>query len=493
MIRDSVGHAGFPSRPRELPLDWGRIARAFDRFVTDPANRVMFVDGQGHSAFTAFLEGQTGPNADHELVSYGPIVLGKHLLGDDVTVLLPTLAGYFDETRGISVNTPGEDRIEMWYLMYVNALAAHITRGTLSHDAAAMYRWRQSVDTLRAMARSIDYDFNVQGYDFGTRSPWTRKDIYRQPDAVGGYAYLMLLAYEAWGDPGYLDESRKAIELYLAFEQNPWYEVPSGAMAALAAARLHALGHNTNVQRALDYVLDPAAGMVVGTWGGREAHGLYRGWRFSQPESAYSMESLVPLPYLLPIARYDVRFAREIAQYALHVSANARLFYSEFMKGSESRGDLSPVVTYERVYASYEGHSPYAAGDCPGHKSIYGGGYALHWGALVRPTDDPYILQLDVARPDFLARHTYRTYLYSNPWQSARTVHLDVGHEPVDLYDLTLHCTIARKAQGRVPIDLDAECARVISLVPPGSTPVREHGRLAIDGIIVDYRPDDGA
>ncbi|MHB1319674.1 MAG: hypothetical protein ACYCYF_13745 [Anaerolineae bacterium] len=493
MTLGSIGLTNVPSRPQEAPIDWGQMANAFDRFVMDPANGVIFEDGQGHRAFTAFLEGRTGPDANHELVSYGPITLGKYLLGHDVTTLLPTLAGYFNETIGVTMNTPRETRIEMWYLMYANSLAAHITRRALGSDAAARARLRRSVDTLQAMARTIDYDFNHQGYDFATRSAWTRKDIYRQPDAVGGYAYLMLLAHEMLGDPGYLEEARRALSLYLAFEANPWYEVPSGAMAALAAARLHALGFEANVARAIDYVLDPAAGMVVGSWGGREAHGLFRGWRHSQPESAYSMESLVVLPYLLPIVRYDVRFARTIAKYALHVAANARLFYSDFMRGSESRGDLSPAVPYERVYESYEGHSPYAAGDCPGHKSIYGGGYALSWGALARPTDDPYILQLDVARSDFLAQRPYPTYLYANPWETPRTVHLDVGSAPVSLYDLALHAIVAERVVGRVPIELHADSARVIALVPPGGKQVRERGRLAIDGVVVDYRAAGGA
>ncbi len=341
METDLAGLMDVPARPQEQPLDWGRMARDFDRFVMDPANGVTFADEHGRQAFTAFLEGQTGPEAKHELVSYGPITLGKQILGDDVTALLPSLSGYFNETTGVYMNGAGQDRTEMWYLMYANSLAAHITRCALSHDAAAMQRWRRSVDALRTMAQSIDYDFDAQGYDFTARRSWTRKDIYRQPDAVGGYGYLMLLAYETWADPGYLEEALRALQHYLAFERNPWYEVPSGAMAAVAAARLHARGYDVDVRRALAYVFDPAAGMVVGTWGDREVNGLFRGWRYSEPESAYSMESLMPLPYILPIARYDVRFARQIAKYALHVAANARLFYSDFCAAAESRGDLS--------------------------------------------------------------------------------------------------------------------------------------------------------
>ena len=37
---------------------------------------------------------------------------------------------------------------------------------------------------------------------------WTNKDIYRQPDAIGGYAYVMLISYELLGDPVYLEEAK---------------------------------------------------------------------------------------------------------------------------------------------------------------------------------------------------------------------------------------------------------------------------------------------
>ena len=81
-------------------------------------------------------------------------------------------------------------------------------------------------------------------------------------DAIGGYAYLMLLAYEMYGDAVFLDESRTALTKYLSFADNPWYEVPDGSLAVVAAARLSALGDNADAARALALLLDPAAALV---------------------------------------------------------------------------------------------------------------------------------------------------------------------------------------------------------------------------------------
>ena len=88
---------------------------------------------------------------------------------------------------------------EYWYLMNVNALADGIVRSHLSHDPVWAGRVRKSADRLIELAHEIGYKFNDQGYRFNTRVPFTNQDMYRQPDAVGGYAYLMLFAYEMFG------------------------------------------------------------------------------------------------------------------------------------------------------------------------------------------------------------------------------------------------------------------------------------------------------
>jgi hypothetical protein len=395
----------------------------------DPANGVSFVNSRGERAFTAFLEGNTGPKAGHELVSFGPIAMGRLLLGQDAAELLPSLAGYFSEDAGIYLNTHGGARIEMWYLVYVVSLAAHLTVTALRDDPAAMERLRRSLATLRAMARRLDYDFGHQGYDFAAGEPWTRKDIYRQEDAIGGYAYLMLLGHEYFGEPAWLEEAEGALARYLAYPANPWYEVPCGALAVAAAARLAARGRPVDVRRALDLVLDPRAGLVAGAWGGREVNGLYRGWRHSTPESAYSLETLVALPLILPAARYVAELAPRIAAYALHTAANARLFYSGNLGGNESRPDLGPDVPYERLYRDHDGKSPYGAGDFAGHKSVYGGAYSLWWGALLHRTEVPHVLRLDVGATDFLRPVGEPGWLYYNPWEEPKAVRGPVGAE----------------------------------------------------------------
>jgi hypothetical protein len=474
-------------RPATAPLDWHRLATAFDAFVMNPANRVRYTTSDGQPAFSAFLESSRYGTASHELVTYGPLVLGKLLRGDDVSTLAHGLNAYFDQARGVFLNSPGVTRIELWYLMYANTLAAHLIRRLAGQAPELTTRWRRSAETLRQMAQRIDYDFNHQGYDFAEQKPWTARDIYRQPDSIGGYAYLMVLAYEMCGDDVFLQESRTALGRYLSFAANPWYEAPNGALALVAAARLCPLDDDIDPARALALLLDPAAALVVGAWGGHEVNGLMRGWRYSAPESAYSMESLMVVPHILPAARYDVRLAEDIGRYALHIAANARCFFSEFMRGQESRPDLSPAVPYERLLAEYNGYAPYAMGDFEGHKSIYGGAYVLWWDALVRPTEDPLILRLDLTRSDFLVERAYPTFLYYNPWDEERFVAVAVGEAAHDVYELTRHTWLARNVRGKTMLAAPPMAAQVIVLCPAGAPhAVREH-TLFVNDVAVDF------
>lgn len=468
-LRPFAGPAQLSTLPARAPLDWQRQAQAFDHFVMDPANGVAYRDPSGRLAFTAFLEGAHYGTARHELVTFGPLALGKWLAGHDVAGLLPTLEGYFSARFRVFTNAPAEtgldSRCEMWYLMYANALAGHIIRRHAARFPQWLDLWRQSAHSLQRMAQRIGYDFNHQGYDFAAETPWTERDIFRQPDAVGAYAYLMLLTHQMLGGGGYLNEARQALRRYLAMSANPWYEVPDGSLACLAAAALYAEGDDVDLNKALGRLLDPDAALALGEWGGHEVNGLCRGWRYSERDSVYSMESLMVLPFILPVARYAPACALAIGRYALHVAANARLFFSGALDGCESRPDLTPAVAYERLLAAHGPCAPFATGDFQGHKSVYGGAYALWWGALVQPTDDPYILQLDLAATDFLADAPDPAWLYYNPWPQPRTVQVPIGSGPRNLVELTGGGLLAQGVAGSTPLEIPPQTAYVVQVV----------------------------
>jgi hypothetical protein len=476
-----------PRMPSEKPLDWPSMANAFHAYVADPSHGIGRTRSDGTQYFISALEGKN----DGGLTTFGPLVLGSILRGGDVSKVAPSLASYFSEVEGVFLDGTGADLCEYWYMMNVNALAFGIIRTHFRDSAEWKSKMRRSADRLIQMAHQLHYDFNDQGYDFKKEAAFTRQDIYRQPDTIGGYAYVMLFAWEVLRDRKYRDEALEGLRRYLAFAKNPWYEVPSGAMAVLAAARLSAHGADVDVARALRFLFDDKVGLMrAGQWGGKEVNGLMAGFSTEPPDQAYSMETMVVLPYLLPVARYHPEFAAQIGRYTLNVAANMRWFFPEYLaKENQSRPDLPAIIPYERLSQTEKGKTPYATGDFDGHRSIYGGAYILWLGELIRPTSDPMLLQLDVSKSDFLDEKTYTTFLYYNPYPRERSISLDVGRVPADIYDLQSQRFINYAAVGKIEFRVQPGEARVIVQLPSGLKRTVANGVAHYGGIPVDYRP----
>jgi len=478
--------ANLPARPAEKPLDWRERADAFDSYVMNPANKILQTRADGSRYFASALEG-TG---DGGMTTFAPLVLGKILRGEAVDSLVPSMSAYFSDEAGIFLDGTHADLCEYWYLMNVNALANGIVRTHLPHDPIWTGMVRKSADRLIDLAHQIKYNFNDQGYRFNTRVPFTNQDIYRQPDAIGGYAYLMLFAYEMFGDAKYLEEAKKGLSLYQAFAKNPWYEIPSGAMSCLAAARLSVRDPRIDVQKIVSFALEGNGHpMQTGDWGGKEVNGLMAGFSTEPAGEAYSMESLVTLPYLLPALRYRPEFATDIGRYLLNTAANMRLFYSDCIaRENQSRPELTSAIPYERLTNEVSGKAPFASGDYGSHRSIYGGAYALWWGELVKATEDPYILQMNLSRSDFLCAKAFPSYLYYNPWGEAKQVTLALESGSFDLYDLSTHAFIGERKSGQASVEIVSNGSRVIVVVPAGARRRVEKGTLLCDGVPVDYQ-----
>jgi hypothetical protein len=458
---EASGWSGLPARPEERPLDFRVLANAFDAWVMDPAHGLNTTAKDGRQVFPSALEGEQ----DGGLTTYAPMALGKELRGEGLAGLSDSLKGYFSEQYGLFLDGAGATLCEYWYLMNVTAMAYGLIRLRFRQDAAWRSRVEKSATRLKDMARQLHYDFNSQGYDFAKGAAFTKEDIYRQPDAVGGYSYVMLLAWKLTGKETFLAEAKIAMDRYLDFAANPWYEVPSGAMAVLAAARLEAMGYPSNARKALGFVLDAKVGlMATGQWGGHEVNGLMAGFRTELAGQTYSMESMVTLPYLLPAVRFRPELAGEVARLALNVAANMRLFYPEYLpREDQSRPDLPAMFPYERLSREEKGHSPYATGDFAGHRSIYGGAYAMWLDKMIEPQGDPWLLRWDLGKTDFMEPDLAPAYLYYNPWPEEKRVTVATSNKTNKVFDLRSNKQLPKQA-GSFELSLRPFEARVIEI-----------------------------
>jgi hypothetical protein len=455
------GWSGLPDRPKEQPLDFHALANAFDAWMMDPAHKLSRRAKDGRQVFPSALEGDD----DGGLTTYAPMALGKELRGEGLEGLAASMKGYFSEPYGLFLDGAGATLCEYWYLMNVTAMAYALIGLRFGQDVEWLARVEKSANRLKLMAQQIRYDFNTQGYDFAKAAPFTNQDIYRQPDAVGGYSYVMLMAWKLTGKAEFLAEAKTGIDRYLDFAANPWYEVPSGAMAVMAAARLEAMGYPTNTKKALQFVLDAQAGLMAkGQWGGREVNGLMAGFRTEPAGQTYSMESMVTLPYLLPALRFRPDLAGEVARLALNVAANLRWFYPEYLpRENQSRPDLPPMFPYERLSLDEKGHSPFATGDFAGHRSIYGGAYVMWLDKMIQPLGDPWLLRWDLGKTNFMEPSLPPAFLYYNPSPEEKRIPVEGVKAQSTVHDLMSKRPV-QPIRGKVELTLRPFEARVIEI-----------------------------
>ena len=412
-----------PPPLRKVP-DYEALADKFSAYVFDPKSGIEHKDEAGNAFFAAFSEGKS-----REMVTWGLIAVGEALRptgkwGDKGK----TFDVFYNPNTRVYTNTPGGIRTEYWYMLYVHTLAGAIYRTHFADCGRYKERMLTVAHSIREMARGINYDFNDQGFNFELNKPWTNKDIYRQPDSIGGYAYNMLFAGIHGKDDSLIKEAVDALNRYAAFTENPWYEIPNGSTAVLAAAWLKKQGYNVDLKKILGFVFDPEKGpLQVGNWNGEPVDGLMMGWRgndrASAASSAYSMETLMPLPVLLPAVRYAPEIAKSVAWYALQAAANFDLFNARGLRGPipETRPDLSAAIPYERLVRERDGRSPLACGDFEGHRSVYGGGYIPWIAAIMRPTGVEHMPAWDISLTDWLTESSNPEFLLYNRSNEEKT------------------------------------------------------------------------
>jgi len=142
---------------------------------------------------------------------------------------------------------------------------------------------------------------------------------------------------------------------------------------------------------------------------------------------------------------------------------------------------------------SFPATTPYAMGDAINHGwaatdlGLYGSAYVGLLGGIVRETNVPHVLQLNLLATDYFRSAAYPTFLYFNPHAVAESVRIDVGQAPVDLYDAVSERLLVRRSAGATSFRVPADGVVVLTLVPAGADWRLTGKTLTADGLIVDY------
>ena len=108
-------------------------------------------------------------------------------------------------------------------------------------------------------------------------------------------------------------------------------------------------------------------------------------------------------------------------------------------------------------------------------------------GAIISTTNVENILQLDLLATDFFRNAALPSYLYYNPNAEAKEVAINVGDQPIKIYDATLRAFVNENVTGNVKFTIPKEQASVLVWVPQDATISEQQGKLYANGVVIDY------
>lgn len=327
-------------------------------------------------------------------------------------------------------------------------------------------------------------------------------------------------AYKKFGDPKYLEAAKWSMDYFEELDENPYYEISLSLGPYIAAMMNAELGTNYNSEKYFDWLLKGSDvrtgyGTAEGNWNGYDVFGLVGSRRDGGGEGyVFGLETFANA-FLAPAVKYDPRLARTVAKWLLNASNAARFFYADQIPvenqfyGNKYINTPEVVIPYEGLRYTEDGKSPHATGDpvkynkhwaalgttfdvgeeCT-NMSIYGGAWAGFFGAILKNSNVPKILQIDLNKLDFFKNESfYPNYLYYNPYESKKSVTIELD-DPSDLYDIIKGKYISRNVSGKTSINIEADDVVSLVVVPAKSKVKYEQNKITINGITVAYNPD---
>lgn len=357
------------------------------------------------------------------------------------------------------------------------------------------------------LAGNYDYTF----FDYSTLKP-NKSWICSQQDAAAGHAYVLYSAYQRFKDPKYLQGAKSSLEALLNQKDNQFYEIlmPFGAYVA---ARLNAEeGTNYDYTKILDWTFngDPMCregwGVLLDNWNGYDVSGLM-GSTTHNGGFAFMMNTYDAMWPLVPMIRYDQRYANTIGKWMLNASNAMKFFYPYEIADNhqtipDAKKHTKGVIAYEGLikkshldnYQNIE--APVAIGDGPhwvkgnpdvSQFSVYGSGHVGIAGSIISKTNIDNILQLDLLATDFYSKKEFPTYLYYNPNPESKSVNIEVGNNKVKIYDAIKRVFIGNKITNSFSFNIEKEQSAMLVIVPQDAVVSEANGKLLANGVVIDY------
>ena len=522
-----------PDMPAPYQMrDWKRVAAGYDSLVFNPNltgtylpliwinnNAVNYPGSMQFGLHT--VVGTTVPNSA-EAINCLPAVIGATLSGIDKSNQngynwVDMCKEWFNKAGGLDVyeNGPSSNVIDdFWYVTMPNVFFYELnflyqdngvfkTQFTVVAD-----KWLEVVNKMGGSATPWQVpNMKYQGWDFSTMTAYSQH-VHDEPEAAGAIAWILYNAYIQTGNSKYRIGAELAMEYLNSLTSNPAYELQLSYGIYIAAKMNAELGTNYDLTKMLNWSFNNDNirnwGAMVGNWGGYDIDGLI-GEVNGSNDYPFVMNTFEQIGTLVPMVRYDERYARAIGKWVLNAANAARLFYPKFLPAQNQdqpskqwadQYDTSSYIAHEAMRQYNPNNfnvSPYASGDPISggwgktNLALYGSSHVGILGGIIDTTNVEGILRLDALKTDYYHDEAYPTYLYYNPYSTEKSVEVDVGSGQHDIYDAVSKNFLQTGATGTSAITIPANSAVLAVITPSGGTQSYDLDKFLINGVVVDY------
>ena len=515
-----------------LMRNWKSVGASFDSIAFDDSRPGLYLPliqrysntvnypGQGSFRIQSYVG---SPGYGGEAVTCLPAIVGGSLVGIDKANQAGTnwvlmAEEWFNSKNGENVylNTPssvtGDD---WWYETMPNVFAFQIaslypSAGDFrSRIPVVAGRWRAALTAMGGSTTPWSLaNVNHRAFNLLTMKPYDYPS-YPEPEAAGAIAWILYMAYVTTGNGDFRAGAELSLESLLAYPTNPSYEIqlPYGTYVA---ARMNAeIGTSYDILKMMNWCFPDGNGTIrqwgaiVGNWGGDDCSGLI-GESSTGNDYAFFMNGAEQAGALVPLLRYDDRFARAVGKWVLNLANASRLFYPDYLPDDHQDSqewahqyDPNSSIAYESMHQfslANASISPFATGDAKKggwastNLGLYGAAHAGIFGGIIDTTNVQRILRLDLLRTDYFHAPAYPTYCYFNPYASDTAVSLTLGAGAYDLYNTVTKTFLAQGVTGTVAVTVPASSAIVVVTAPAGGTITKVLDRTMINNVVVDYR-----
>ncbi len=519
-----------PNQPAPYNVrDWRQVALQYDSFVYDLQKTgqylpLIFLNPTGvnypqNQTFRLHTYVGTNSPFGNEAINVLPSLVGASLVGVDKSKQfgrdwLLMSQDFFNKANGENIylnNAGASSGGDWWYDLMPNIYFYQLyDLYSTSMNAETDLQFNSIADRFLEAVRAMGGNdtpwktayMNYRAWKFKTMQP--NANGVKEPEASGAYAWVLYNAYKKTGNLEYLKAAEWSIEFLNDWTTNPSYELqlPYGTYTA---AKMNAeLGTNYNIEKMLNWSFNRGElrgwGTIVGNWGGFDVSGLVGEANDAGNDYAFQLNGVQQAAALVPMVRYDKKYARAIGKWMLNLSNAMRLYYPGFLPANmqdasawSNANDPQQVIGYEALRQKWQNLSPFSTGDAvkgnwaATNLALYGTSSIGYLGAMVKKTNVDKILQLDLLKTDFYRSQAYPTFLFYNSYSTAQTILFDAGNTSADLYESLSETFVLKNTSGIISLNIPANEAIVITICPAGGNISYEKNKMLCNNVVIDF------